>query len=104
MLTVDGGCEEEIGVGQSQREPAAVGPGRYSLTGWGVFSEETGVMTPAAGVAAAAGTVLNPSEFGVRETPQWLLDLAGAIPVTGLGSLYEGDFPARLMALGPSHR
>ena len=103
MLSVDGGWEDEIGVGQSQREPAAVGPGRYPLAGWGVFSEEKGVMTPAAGVAAAAGTVINPSEFGVGETLQWLLDLAGDVPVTGLGSPYKGDFPARLMALGSRH-
>ncbi len=101
MLTVDGGWEEEIGVGHSRREPVAVGPGRYPLAGWGVFSAEEGVMTRAAGVAAAAGTVLNPSEFGVGETLQWLLDLAGDVPVTGLGDPYAGDFPARVMALDP---
>lgn len=101
ILTVDDGWEKKIGAGQSQREPDAIRPGRYPLAGWGVFSAEERVMSRAEGVAAAAKTVLNPSEQGVRETLQWLLDLAGRIPVTGLGSPFEGDYPGRLMALDP---
>ena len=102
ILTIDDGWEAEISAGRTQREPAAVGPGRYPLTGWGVYSAEERVMSRAAGVAAVAVTVLNPSELGARKTLQWLLDLAEAVPVTGLGSPVEGDFPARLMALDPS--
>jgi len=101
-LTVDDGWENKISTGHSKREPDAIGPGRYPLTGWGVFSAEEQVMSRAAGVAAAAGNGLNPSEFGLRETLQWLLDLADRIPVTGLGSPYEGDYPGRVMALDPS--
>lgn len=102
MLEIDGAWESEIDASQSQREPEPIGPGRYRLAGWGVFSAEQRVMTPAAAVAAAARAILNPMEFGVLETLERMLGLVERIPVTGLGSPQDGDFPARLMAVDPN--
>ena len=84
---------------QTLREPDVVEPGRYPLTGWGVFSAEERVMSSAAGVAAAAASVLNAAQFGVQETLQELLRLVARVSITGLGSPIEGDFPARIVAL-----
>ena len=99
ILDIDDAWKDQITMPQKVREPDVVEPGRYPLTGWGVFSADQRVMSPAAGVAAAAASVLNAAQFGVQETLQELLRLVARVSITGLGSPIEGDFPARIAAL-----
>jgi hypothetical protein len=96
-LEVDASWEAEISAVQSGREPGPVAPGRYRLSGWGVYSVEEKVMSRAAGVASTIAKVLNPLDFGVRDTLEAMIDLSGRISVAGLGSPFENDFATRLM-------
>lgn len=101
-LAISDSWLKELSGNRSEKEPDLVEPGRYPLAGWGVFSAEERVMSRAAGTAVLAMTITNPSAIGVSETVDGLLDITARIPVTGLGSPFEGDLAARLMAVDPN--
>lgn len=101
-LNIADGWQAELDSRTTRREPEAVGAGRFPLVGWGVFSAEERVMSRAAGAAAAAPTVLNPSEYGVHAVIDDLLTFTEHTPLTGLGSPFEGDFATRVIELAPT--
>jgi hypothetical protein len=102
-LVVDESALAELSrLGSPGREPAPVGPGRYPLVGWALFTGEEdhlGPISSANGIVAAAPGLLHHADSKVEQVLQDLGRLFAQTRPVAIGSPYAGDLASKLVGV-----